>query len=63
MAIMLASYRHVIQQTFGEPERADLQRRQTLPGMPVMPSELARKDGRYQAAAQSFETPPPDVSD
>ena len=43
MAIMLASYRHVIQQTFGEPEKADLQRRQTLPGMPVMPSELARK--------------------
>ena len=64
MAIMLASYRHVVQQTFGEPEKADLQRRQTLPGMPEMPAEFARKKmADIQAVAQSFETPPPDVSD
>ena len=43
MAIMLASYHHVVQQTFGLSEKADLQRRQTLPGMPEMPADLVQK--------------------
>ena len=56
MAIMLASYHHVVQQTFGLPEKADLQRRQTLPGMPEMPADLVQKRvAETKAVADSFD--------
>ena len=54
MAIMLASYHHVVQQTFGLSEKADLQRRQTLPGMPEMPADLVQKGGRNQSHCRWF---------
>ena len=58
LAVTLASYHHLVQQTYGLTESAALGERQRQPGMPPTPAEIARiKLDKAKSAIDALDDP------